>query len=254
MIQVVADQARNRLTITLGGHLAPAEVATFTLERLPVAVGHLQPGFDLITDVQDLLPTDPEDLEAMRLSQAFLMARGLGRVARVSRQPNQRAGFRNLGQKAGLRAIQVFTLEEATQVLASTQDRFGREGNSSTLRERACRRIATGPEHTVRFRVRNREFPAIRILNLSAQGCLAVLPLAEGADLGVDTALADFRLGHPDLPGRPFAARVARVVHGGTEGIASGDVGLGIQFLTHSQAFRDWIDAFVAAWSPSEQS
>lgn len=252
MIQVVADPARNLLTITLGGHLAPTEVAAFTDQRLPVAVGCLRPGFDLITDVQDLLPTDPQDLEAMRQGQAYLAEHGLGRVARVSRQPTLRVQFRNLNLGSGLRAIQVFTLEEATRVLASTQDRFGGEG-SSTSRERAYRRIATGPEHTVRFRAGGRDFPAIRILNLSARGCLAVLPLAEGNGLGQDTLLLDFRLGHPDLPGRPFTARVARVVQG-AEGIGPGDLGLGIQFLSHSQAFQDWIDAYVAAWSPSEQT
>lgn len=247
MILAAADPTKNLLTLTLSGHIVPEEASAFLEERLPEELLRLKPDFDLINDIRDLMPTDAQGLQVLQQAHAYLLGRGLGRAVRVTRLPITTLQFERVSQTTGLRTIQAISCEEAMQILESPEDRFGGDPVQDWATERRFRRISTGPDHTVCFRAGGLDFPSTRILNLSAQGCFAVLPSALGDQFTEGTILVDFRLEHADLPQTPFSSRVVRIVRGISE-LAPGDVGLGIHFLNNSPAFIEWIEAYVSAW------
>lgn len=103
---------------------------------------------------------------------------------------------------------------------------------------RHARRIVVGPDHCVRFLVRGHLFRDVRITNLSAGGCFALVHHRDGGLFRADTLLEQFAFQHPELAGDPFTARVTYVL-GGAPGKEGLDVlGLGLQFVAPGEALK----------------
>jgi c-di-GMP-binding flagellar brake protein YcgR len=86
----------------------------------------------------------------------------------------------------------------------------------------------------------------VRIANLSAGGCFAILVPESITTIREGTILVDFTLEHSELPSTPIAAKIVRVVNGLAE-ITENDIGLGILFLSTSTKFTESVDSYVAA-------
>jgi c-di-GMP-binding flagellar brake protein YcgR len=112
---------------------------------------------------------------------------------------------------------------------------------------REFRRIPVSHDHTVQFRLGGELLERVRIANLSAGGCFAILVPEHFTQVREGTILTDFTLEHRELPSTPIAAKVVRVVNGLAE-ITENDIGLGILFLSTSTKYTEWVDSYVTAY------
>ncbi len=246
MFKVVADVARNRLCITLGGHLTTAEVKQ-VVETIFVEVGKLRPGFDLINNIADALPTDEYGTKELMRMQRHLMSLGMRRVIRVTRILLTELQFERISKQAGYHSIVVSSVEKAERLLDSCVIPEDSTAKRNWDKVRKYRRVSVGPDHTVQFVLGSLELTNVRITNLSAEGCFAVVQEEYGNLLRENTHLGNFQFEHVDLPSTKITAKVVRVLRGLSE-IGENDIGLGIQFLTSSQQFTEWVDAYVMAY------
>jgi c-di-GMP-binding flagellar brake protein YcgR len=99
----------------------------------------------------------------------------------------------------------------------------------------------------VRFCLGGTALERVRIANLSAGGCFAILVPEYFAQVREGSILVDFSLEHYGLPSTPITAKVVRVVNGLTE-ITENDIGLGILFLSTSTKFTERVDSYVTAY------
>jgi hypothetical protein len=104
-----------------------------------------------------------------------------------------------------------------------------------------------GRDHTIRFRLRGHELDQLPITNLSASGCFAILPGDLASHVREGLLLMNVVLEHDDLPQTPICAKIVRVVPGLTE-FSNEDVGVGLLFLSTSNQFTEWVDAYVSAY------
>jgi c-di-GMP-binding flagellar brake protein YcgR len=111
---------------------------------------------------------------------------------------------------------------------------------------REFRRIPVSHDHTVRFRLRGKLHEGVRIANLSAGGCFAILVPESTITIREGTILVDFTLEHSELPSTSIVAKIVRVVNGLAE-ITENDIGLGILFLSTSARFTDSVESYVTA-------
>ncbi len=116
---------------------------------------------------------------------------------------------------------------------------------------REFRRVPVGRDHTVRFRLAGRSLERVRIANLSAGGCFAILAGEPPVHVYEGAILVDFTLEHGELPSMPISAKVVRVVKGLAE-ITEHDIGLGILFLSTSAKFTERVDDYVTTLSHSD--
>ena len=245
MFQVVADVGKNRLYLTLGGHFSLEERRRIA-ESITQEVAKLRPGFDLINDISQAHPTDEGGLKELMRVQRFLKSLGLRRVVRVTKVLLAELQLERASRQTGFHSIIVPSLEKAEQLLDSSEASEVPGGARKWDQVRKYRRISVGPDHTIRFSLGSLELTDVRITNLSAEGCFAVVQGTLGGLLREGVLLKDLCLGHEDLPSTRVLAKVVRVVRGLAE-LTDFDIGLGIQFLSTSEQFTQWVDAYVMA-------
>jgi len=73
----------------------------------------LAPGFDIVSDITDLRPTDTEGLKLLVRIQAAAKVKGARCVVRISRIPLSRLQFERMATQTGLAFEPALTLEEA---------------------------------------------------------------------------------------------------------------------------------------------
>ena len=119
MYSVKADVAKNRLYITLEGFFKVEEMKACT--DLTISESKkLKPGFDVITDVSQFKPADPETIKEIERAQAFFTASKIGRGVRVVGQ-KVTGGMQlsRTGKSVGYEPVTVATMAEAEKLLDS---------------------------------------------------------------------------------------------------------------------------------------
>ena len=89
MFEVTVNTDKNRLYVTLQGHLEANERAE-VVNAFIAAIRRLRPGFDIINDMSGLAPTEADGLKDLARVQATAMLRGVRKVIRVVRIPLSR--------------------------------------------------------------------------------------------------------------------------------------------------------------------
>ena len=112
MFQVTANPDKNRLYVTLGGHLEPSERKEVA-KAFMAAMKELQPGFDIVHDMTGLRPTDTEGLKELVRVQAAAKIKGVRSVVRIVTIPLVRLQFERMAQETGWAFELAGTLEEA---------------------------------------------------------------------------------------------------------------------------------------------
>ena len=112
-------------------------------------------------------------------------------------------------------------------------------------------RVVTGPEFTISFSLNGYDFREVRIMNLSAGGCFALVLGRTARFFLPGTTLDDLVLGHPDLPKHPITATVAYMLGYSASGQTEEQVGMGLQFQDVPPATREalatWVERVTAA-------
>jgi hypothetical protein len=116
MFQVTADPEKNRLYVTLEGHLEPAERLAAS-KAILVAIGQLRPGFDLVNNVSELHPTDTEGLNDLLRIQAAIKIKGVRSVIRIAKIPLTRLQVERTAERSGLEGDTAATVQEADERL-----------------------------------------------------------------------------------------------------------------------------------------
>lgn len=124
---------------------------------------------------------------------------------------------------------------------------------STQADRRDTRRIAVGPEFGISFELKGHSYRDVRITNLSAGGCFAMVGARDARLFERGAVLEDLVLLHPELPKAPILASVSYVLGGRTGADPLGMVGIGIQFLGMEPAARATLGAWVDAAEVSQQ-
>jgi len=122
MFSVTAQVEKNRLYITLSGHLDDSEQKEASLAIIGEA-GKLKPGFDLISDVSRLRPTDDAGLKQLARVQEFLRDHGLRRAIRVTGIVLTEIQMERTGREVGYISLNAASLEEAERILDANAGR-----------------------------------------------------------------------------------------------------------------------------------
>ena len=112
MFQVTADPDKNRLYVTVGGHLEPPERQELAT-AFRAALEELRPGFDIINDLSALLPTDEDGLRDLAKMQSAATIKGLRTAVRIVRIPLTRLQFERAARETCWEFETAATLEEA---------------------------------------------------------------------------------------------------------------------------------------------
>ena len=112
MFQVTANPEKNRLYVTLEGHLEASERKEAAKAFL-AAIGELRPGFDIVHDMTGLHPTDPEGLKELVRIQAAAKVKGVRTVIRVVKIPLVRLQFERVARETGWAFETATTIQEA---------------------------------------------------------------------------------------------------------------------------------------------
>lgn len=122
MFSVRADIGKNRLYISLGGRLDEGEQREASAAVLSEA-GKLKPGFDLISDIASLRPTDEAGLKQLAKVQEFLRDHGLRRAIRVTGIVLSEIQMERTGREVGYVSLTAGSLEEAERILDANAGR-----------------------------------------------------------------------------------------------------------------------------------
>ncbi len=116
---------------------------------------------------------------------------------------------------------------------------------------REFRRAHVGSEFRISFSVKGQPFQDVRITNLGAGGCFALVGAREAPRFERGTPLERLMLLHPELPMAPIRAVVSYVLAHRPGLTPLERVGLGIQFLdmdpAAQEALATWVDAACAS-------
>ena len=112
MFQVTAVPEKNRLYVTLQGHLEPLERQAVA-KAFRAAIGGLQPGFDIVHDLTGLHPTDHEGLRELVRLQSAAKIKGLRTVIRIQKIPLTRMQFERMAGETGWAFETAASIEEA---------------------------------------------------------------------------------------------------------------------------------------------
>jgi anti-anti-sigma regulatory factor len=116
MFQVNVNTEKNRLYVTLAGHLS-AEERMGAAKAFMAAIGELQPGFDIINDMSGLHPTDAEGLKILVRTQAAARIKGVRSVIRVIRIPLSHLQLKRISLETDWEFKTATSLEEADALL-----------------------------------------------------------------------------------------------------------------------------------------
>jgi c-di-GMP-binding flagellar brake protein YcgR len=110
---------------------------------------------------------------------------------------------------------------------------------------RDSRRIIVGPDYTIRFVTKGRIFNNVRLTNLSAGGCFAVVGRGDATVFSQGTILEQLAIEHTDLQAAGITAEVRYVLGGAGPESFFDFTGLGIQFVSVSPEAKASLQAFV---------
>jgi hypothetical protein len=116
MFEVHSDPDRNRLYLTLSGHLDGVERQA-VMKAIMAEAGKLAPGFDLVSDISGLHASDQEGFKDFLRAKSGLKLKGVGRVIRVVKIPISRMQVERISEAAGYEAESVTSVEEADRRL-----------------------------------------------------------------------------------------------------------------------------------------
>lgn len=116
MFRVTTNIEKNRLYVTLEGHL-DAEERKAAAKAFMAGVNELQPGFDIIHDMASLHPTDPDGLKELIRIQSAARIKGLRAVVRIVRIPLSRLQLERIAQETGWQFETAHSLQEAEERL-----------------------------------------------------------------------------------------------------------------------------------------
>jgi len=116
MFTVTSDPDRNRLYLTMAGHMEAAERQAAT-RALMAEAAKLTPGFDLVSDISALHATDEDGFKDLLRAKAALKLKGAGHLIRVVKIPLSRIQFTRVSEAAGYEAECVGSVEEADRRL-----------------------------------------------------------------------------------------------------------------------------------------
>jgi hypothetical protein len=120
VFRVRSDTARNRLYLTLAGHLEGPERQE-AVKAILAEAGKLAPGFGVISDISDLHASDQEGFRDFLRTKEVLKLRGAGPVVRVVKLPISRIQVERISNDAGFEAESAASVEEADQRLDALQ-------------------------------------------------------------------------------------------------------------------------------------
>jgi len=124
---VRSDMERNRLYITLVGHMEGPERQAAT-KALMAEAAKLAPGFDVVSDISALHATNEEGFKDLLRAKAALKLKGAGHVIRVVKIPLSRIQLARVSEAAGYHTDQVDSLEEADRRLDELRAEAKTEG------------------------------------------------------------------------------------------------------------------------------
>ena len=116
MFQITVNPEKNRLYVTLEGHLDPSERKE-AAKAFVAAISGLRPGFDIVHDMTGLHPTDSEGLKELVRIQAAAKIKGVRKVIRVVKIPLVRLQFERVALETGWAFETAATLQEADERL-----------------------------------------------------------------------------------------------------------------------------------------
>jgi hypothetical protein len=116
MFQVTANREKNRLYVTLKGHLSPSERSEAGNAFL-TAIRTLEHDFDIIHDLTGLHPTDAEGLKELARLQAAAKIRGVRRVVRIVSIPLSSNQLGRAAEDTGWSYETVHSMVEAEALL-----------------------------------------------------------------------------------------------------------------------------------------
>ena len=108
-------------------------------------------------------------------------------------------------------------------------------------------RIIVGPDFGIAFRRKGHDYRDVRITNLSAGGCFALVGARDARLFERGVVLDDLVLMHPELPKAPIIAAVSYVLGGPSTADPMEMVGIGVQFQDMDDAAQKALDAWVSA-------
>jgi hypothetical protein len=112
MFQVTANPEKNRLYVTLEGHLEPSE-RDAAGKAFMAAIGELRHGFDIVHDMSGLHPTDADGLKYLVRIQTAAKLKGLRTVLRIERIPLSRLQLQRIARETGWAFESAVSIEEA---------------------------------------------------------------------------------------------------------------------------------------------
>lgn len=116
MYTVTSNPERNRLYITLAGHMEGLERQEAS-KALTAEAAKLSPGFDVVTDISNLHATNEEGFKDLLRAKAALKLKGVGHIVRVVKIPLSRLQFERITRQAGYESECVNSVEEADRRL-----------------------------------------------------------------------------------------------------------------------------------------
>jgi hypothetical protein len=120
MFKVHSDAGRNRLYITLAGHLDGTERQS-AIKAILTESAKLGPGFGVVTDISGLYPSDQEGFKDLLRVKSGLRMKGVGPIIRVVKIPLSRIQVERISEEAGYEAGSVSSVEEADRRLDALQ-------------------------------------------------------------------------------------------------------------------------------------
>ena len=121
MFQVRSDSTKNRLYITLGGHMEGQERQEAT-RAIMAEAAKLSEGFDVVTDIRELHATDQQGFKDFLRARSTLKLKGVGHIIRVTKIPLSRIQLERISEEAGYEFDRADTLEAADQRLDELKD------------------------------------------------------------------------------------------------------------------------------------
>jgi hypothetical protein len=116
MFQVSSNATKNRLYITLAGHMESSERQE-AMRAIMAEAGKLGPGFDIITDITELHATDQAGFKDFLRAKSTLKLKGVGHIIRVTRIPLSRIQLERISEAAGYHSDHATSVADADQQL-----------------------------------------------------------------------------------------------------------------------------------------